>query len=65
MRTPCLASALNGGILPLKIFIMDIKNGQGGEGLFLAHWLSYEKLKLCMLALNTPPEVMAPVHATT
>ena len=26
---PCLASALKRGILPLKIVIMDIKNGQG------------------------------------
>ena len=52
MRAPCLASVLKRGILPLKIVIMDIKNGQGGEGLFLAHWLSYEKLNLCMLCGN-------------
>ena len=38
---------------PLKIVIMDIKNGQGGEGLILVHWLSYEKLDLCMLCAYT------------
>ena len=32
---------------------MNIKNGQGGEGLFLAHLLSYEKLNLCILCGTT------------
>ena len=33
---------------PLKILIMAIENGQGGEDLSLVHWLSYENLNLCM-----------------
>ena len=41
---------------PLKI-VMNIKNGEGrgggGESLFLAHWLSYEKLNLCILCGTT------------
>ena len=49
MRAPGLASALKRGILsPLKILIIGIKNGQRGEGLSSAHWLSYEKLNHCM-----------------
>ena len=53
MRIPRLASALKRSIIPLKIVIMDIKNGQGGESLFVAPWLSYEKLNLCMLCAHT------------
>ena len=41
---PCLSSALKRGLLPPENSHNGIKNGQGGEGLFLAHWLSYEKL---------------------
>ena len=46
MRTPCLVRSLKRGILLPENSTMDIKIGQGGECLFLAHWLSYEKLNL-------------------
>ena len=31
------------------------ENGQGGECLFLVHWLSYEKLNLCILCAFVKP----------
>ena len=53
MSAPYLARALKRGILPPENS-HDIKNSQGGEGLFLVHWLSYEKLNVCILCATVP-----------
>ena len=53
MRTCCLASALKRGLHPPGTNNIATRKFQGGEGLSFAHWLSYEKLNLCILCVVT------------